>query len=60
MRNLQELRSSGTGHCKGKGYQKIKKILDVKNGNYGETFSGLLKGATEFLEFMEVNIEKLV
>lgn len=60
LRNLQELRSSGTGHRKGKGYQKIAKILDVKNENYGETFSSLLKDSTEFLEFMEANIEKLV
>lgn len=30
LRNLQELRSSGTGHRKGKGYQKITKVFDVK------------------------------
>lgn len=59
LRNLQELRSSGTGHRKGKGYQKITKTLDVKDENYAESFSDLLKGATEFLEFMEINIENL-
>lgn len=45
-RNLQELCSSCTGHRKGKGYQKISKILDVKNENYTETFSDILKRAT--------------
>lgn len=60
LRNLQELRSSGTGHRKGKGYQKISKTLDVKNENYTETFSILLKGATDFLVFMENNLDKLV
>ena len=59
LRNLQELRSSGTGHRKGKGYQKITKKLDVKKENYAETFSCLLKDATNFLTFMELNIENL-
>ncbi len=59
LRNLQELRSSGTGHRKGKGYQKITQKLDVKKENYAETFSDLLKNATNFLAFMELNIEKL-
>ena len=59
LRNLQELRSSGTGHRKGKEYQKITKKLDVKKENYAETFSCLLKDATNFLTFMELNIENL-
>lgn len=59
LRNLQELRSSGTGHRKGKGYQKITKKLDVKKENYAETFSCLLKDATNFLTFMKLNIENL-
>ena len=60
LRNLQELRSSGTGHRKGKGYQKITKTLDVKNENYAETFSNLLNGATDFIIFMADNLVKLV
>ena len=60
LRNLQELRSSGTGHRKGKGYQKITKALDMKNENYAETFSNLLKGATDFIIFMDDNSVKLV
>ena len=60
LRNLQELRSSGTGHRKGKGYQKISRILDVQKENYAETFSGLLKNAVSFLEYLEKNIDRLV
>lgn len=29
FRNLQELRSSGTGHRKGKGYEKISKVFNA-------------------------------
>lgn len=60
LRNLQELRSSGTGHRKGKSYQKISRILDVQKENYAETFSGLLKNAVSFLEYLEKNIDRLV
>ncbi len=60
LRNLQKLRSSGTGHRKGKGYQKITKALDMKNENYAETFSNLLKGAIDFIIFMDDNSVKLV
>ena len=60
LRNLQELRSSGTGHRKGKGYQKITKVFDVKKENYAETFSAILSSAIEFLKFIECNIDKLV
>ena len=59
LRNLQELRSSGTGHRKGKGYQKITKIFDVKKENYAETFSAILSSASDFLKFIEINIDKL-
>jgi len=60
LRNLQELRSSGTGHRKGKGYQKITKVFDMKKENYAETFSAILSSAIEFLKFIESNIDKLV
>lgn len=60
LRNLQELRSSGTGHRKGKGYDKISRTLDIKTENYAETFSGLLCKATAILEFIERNIDEIV
>lgn len=60
LRDLQELRSSGTGHRKGKGYQKISKTLDVKVENYADTFSKLLERATAFILFIENNVEHLM
>ena len=39
--------------------KKITKKLDVKKENYAETFSCLLKDATNFLTFMELNVENL-
>ena len=59
LRNLQELRSSGTGHRKGKGYQKIAKVFDVQRENYAETFGSILNNATAFLKFVVSNIDKL-
>lgn len=59
LRNLQELRSSGTGHRKGKSYQKISKVFDVKRENYADTFAGILNDAIAFLRYIENNIDKL-
>lgn len=59
LRNLQELRSSGTGHRKGKSYQKISKVFDVKRENYAETYSNILENSTAFLNYMESNIDQL-
>ncbi|MPM78403.1 hypothetical protein SDC9_125414 [bioreactor metagenome] len=59
LRNLQELRSSGTGHRKGKSYQKISKVFDIQKENYSDTFVGILNDATAFLRYVEKNIDKL-
>ena len=59
LRNLQELRSTGTGHLKGKGYQKISKTLDVQKENYADTFANLLNKSTKFLTFIEEIIPNL-
>jgi len=59
LRNLQELRSSGTGHRKGKGYQKISKVFDVQKSNYREAFINILEQATCFLNYIEQNIDAL-
>lgn len=53
LRNLQELRSSGTGHRKGKNYAKISKIFDVSQGNYTDAFANILEQAVAFLNYME-------
>lgn len=59
LRNLQELRSSGTGHRKGKSYAKIAKVFDVSKGNYSDAFSSILEQAISFLDYMYENIDKL-
>lgn len=59
LRNLQELRSSGTGHRKGKGYAKISKVFDVTKENYSDSFSNILEQAVNFLDYMCQNIENL-
>ena len=59
LRNLQELRSSGTGHRKGKGYKKISQVFDVQKGNYREAFTNILEQATSFLEYIEQNIDMM-
>lgn len=60
LRNLQELRSTGTGHRKGKGYQKISKSFNIQQENYAETFSSILNEATNFLRYIESNIDALL
>ena len=60
LRNLQELRSSGTGHRKGKSYQKISKVFDVQKENYAETFISILESAIAFLNFVDANLDKLI
>lgn len=59
LRNLQELRSTGTGHRKGKGYQKISKTFNIQQENYAETFSSILNDATHFLRYIESNMDAL-
>lgn len=59
LRNLQELRSCGTGHRKGKGYKKITPALGISENNYVEAFKQLLEKASAFLYFVENNIELL-
>ena len=59
LRNLQELRSCGTGHRKGKGYKKITSALGISENNYVEAFKQLLEKASAFLCFIENNIELL-
>lgn len=52
LRNLQELRSSGTGHRKGKNYEKIKKVFDLSNDNLKTIFDNILHDAAAFLLFL--------
>ena len=55
LRDLQELRSTGTGHRKGKKYEKAKERFNLHGNNFAETFSDILDQADSFLKFMERN-----
>lgn len=59
LRNLQDLRSTGTGHRKGKNYKKISKTFNILEENYAETFSSVLNDATDFLKYIESNLDSL-
>lgn len=52
LRNLQELRSTGTGHRKGKGYEKIKQEFGLSGNNFAEVFDRILTKANTFLSFL--------
>lgn len=58
LRNLQELRSTGTGHRKGKGYEKIKKEFGIQD-DLRASFSDILISATSFVNFMRDSAEIL-
>lgn len=53
LRNLQELRSTGSGHRKGKGYKKASERFNLQNGNFAEVFENVLNDAILFIEFLE-------
>ena len=52
--------SSGTGHRKGKSYQKVSKVFDVQKENYAETFLNILEETNSFLNYIESNLDKLL
>lgn len=53
LRNLQELRSSGTGHCKGENYKKICRKLSIEYGKFDDAFIALLDQVTGMLKYLE-------
>ncbi|WP_346889384.1 hypothetical protein [Clostridium sp. UBA1056] len=55
LRNLQELRSSSSGHRKGSNYKKISKEFDIGNKSYADVFEDILLQVIRFLDFMEKN-----
>lgn len=52
LRNLQELRSKGTGHRKGSGYDKIASYFGVGNKKLKDVFEDILERADGFLMYM--------
>lgn len=53
LRNLQELRSAGTGHRKGKNYDKVCRKFNLEAGNFAEVFEKILENAIDLIEFLE-------
>ncbi|MBO7127200.1 hypothetical protein J6W78_06605 [bacterium] len=58
LRNLQELRSKGTGHRKGNGYNKIASSFGVGDKKLKEVFEDILSKADAFLIYMNNLMEK--
>ena len=52
LRNLQDLRSSGSAHRKGSNYRKIAAEFGVNSQNLRDVFSGMLHKGVEFLEYL--------
>lgn len=53
LRKLQKLRSTGTGHRKGKDYEKIKSEFGLTEDNFCNVFSDILDNANSFIDFLE-------
>lgn len=59
LRNLQNLRSSGTGHRKGKNYDKISALFQSNNNDFRDTFESILIKSDGFLNYMhEIALSK--
>jgi len=58
LRKLQNLRSTGSGHRKGKGYEKTSKEFGLEDGNFIYVFENILKDAILFIEFLEKSFFK--
>lgn len=55
LRNLQNLRSSGTGHRKGDNYNKIAKQFNLIDGNFIDVFDLILQKVNSFLSYLNKN-----
>ena len=53
LRNLQNLRSAGTAHRKGKNYLKIAKSFDIHCTSLVSVFEGILVKSNGYLHFLE-------
>ena len=53
LRDLQELRSSGTGHRKGKSYDKISKKFGMEEKQKMDVFEDILERSISFLSFLK-------
>ena len=53
LRDLQELRSSGTGHRKGRSYEKISRKFGLNEKSRTEVFEEILQSANAFLTYLK-------
>ena len=54
LRKLQNLRSSGSAHRKGKGYSKIAEYFDIENQSLRHVFANILNSASDTLDYFIV------
>ena len=52
LRNLQDLRSSGTGHRKGSKYDKTSKVFELDGNNFIDVFDLILEKIIDFLNYL--------
>jgi hypothetical protein len=56
LRSLQNLRSSGTAHRKGKKYRKVAAQFEIDSRSLLVVFEGILQRGVEFLEFLDTAV----
>ena len=52
LRNLQDLRSSGTGHRKGRNYEKISKVFKLDEKSHIDVFDEILLQSISLVEYL--------
>ena len=53
LRDIQSLRSTGTGHRKGENYEKVCKKFDMDNRSLIDVFESILQNADGFVLFLQ-------
>ena len=53
LKDLQELRSTGTAHSKGKGYKKIADKFEIDQKSHIDVYEGILQKADDFILYMK-------
>ncbi|MGM0714146.1 hypothetical protein [Brevibacillus parabrevis] len=56
LRDLQELRSTGSGHRKGKSYEKVTERFNLVNNNFVEVFEEILERSILFIDFLDQSL----
>lgn len=56
LRNLQNLRSAGAAHRKGKNYLKIAEVFNIHSTSLVSVFEGILVKSNQFFYFIEKNL----